>query len=421
MKILWIVNTIFPYPAKKLDLTPTVFGGWLISLTEGLQQRKEIKELAIATVYNGEKLIKYRDNNIIYYLLPNKNINKYDYNLEKIWPQVTNEFKPDVVHIHGTEYPHATAFLRSCPNETCCVSIQGLVSVCGKKENYNAGLNWFDCIRNITIRDILKNDLLLYQYKKFMKRGTYEKEILNKCDIIIGRTAWDKAHAYEITRQNKYDSCNESLRKKFYEGNWEINKIDRHSIFVSQASYPLKGFHKVIEAAKILVEKYPDLKIRVAGPDITRNKGNIKEKLKISGYGNFLKKLIKENNLEKHVEFIGLLNAEEMCEVLLNSHVYLQASSIENSSNSLGEAMLLGMPCVASYVGGTSDMLLDKKEGFLYPFNESSMIAKYVSDIFENDDLAIELGRNAQKHAKITHSIENNVNKIIEIYTKIKK
>ena len=271
------------------------------------------------------------------------------------------------------------------------------------------------------LRDVLKNDLLLNQHKKFLERGIYEKEILIKSNLIIGRTSWDKAHAYEITKTEKYEICNESLRINFYNKNWDINNVEKHSIFVSQASYPLKGFHKVIEAASLLLDKYPDLKIRVAGPDITKSNYSFKEKLKLSGYGNFIKKLIKKYKLQNHIEFLGLLNADEMCNTLLNSNVYLQASSIENSSNSLGEAMLLGMPCIASYVGGTGDILLDKQEGFLYPFNEISMMTKYITDIFENPNLAIEIGKNAKKHAKITHSVEHNVNKIIKIYKKMRK
>lgn len=77
-----------------------------------------------------------------------------------------------------------------------------------------------------------------------------------------------------------------------------------------------------------------------------------------------------------------------MLERLLKTHVFLLPSAIENSSNSLGEAMLLGMPCVASNSGGTQDILEHKKEGYLYPYTEPAMCAEYISKIFENDELA---------------------------------
>ena len=106
MKILWVVNIIFPYPAGKIGKEKSVFGGWLNSLFKKIRESNEIKEVAIATVYNGKELLKFKDNNVTYYLLPSKQSMKYDKNLEKYWKRIYEEFKPDLVHIHGTEYSH---------------------------------------------------------------------------------------------------------------------------------------------------------------------------------------------------------------------------------------------------------------------------------------------------------------------------
>lgn len=418
MKILWIINTILPFPSNKIGIKSTVFGGWLNSLLDDLIDSNEIKKIAIATVYNGENLLKFTDKKITYYLIPCKNKNKYDKKIEKYWQTINEEFKPDKVHIHGTEFPHSLAYLNACPNSKTIVSIQGLISVCGKKEIYNAGLTIKDMITNITLRDIVKKDLLLFQAKQFRRRGKYEKEILKKCNAIIGRTSFDKAYSYNITNESKYEFCNESLRNSFYLNEWKIDKIEKHSIFISQASYPIKGFHIVLKAAKELKKKYSDLKIYVAGNDILKDNKSFKEKIKMSGYGKLIKKLIKKYKLQDNIEFLGLLTEEEICQKLLSSNVFVQASSIENSPNSLGEAMILGLPCVASYVGGTPDMLYDKKEGFLYPFGDYCLLQKYITDIFENQQLAIEIGRNARLHAQITHSKKINTNKMIKIYKK---
>ena len=418
MKILWIINTILPFPSKKIGITPTVFGGWLNSLLEDLIISEEIKKIAIATVYSGDILLKFTDKKVVYYLIPCKNKNKYDKNIEKYWQTINEEFKPDKVHIHGSEFPHSLAYLNACPSSKTLVSIQGLISVCGKKEIYNANLTLNDMLTNITIRDIIKNDLLLFQAKQFRNRGKYENEILKKCNTIIGRTSFDNAYSFSITKENKYEFCNESLRKSFYLNEWKIEKAEKHSIFISQASYPLKGFHIALKAFNELKNIYPDLKVYVAGNDIIKDSKNFKEKLKISGYGKLIKKLIKKYKLKDNIEFLGLLNEEEICKRMLNSHVFVQSSSIENSPNSLGEAMLLGLPCVASYAGGTPDMLLDKKEGFLYQFGDYTMLQKYITDIFENEELAITLGQNARRHAQITHSKEINTKKMIEIYKK---
>ena len=123
--------------------------------------------------------------------------------------------------------------------------------------------------------------------------------------------------------------------------------------------------------------------------------------------------------MEENIKFTGYLNAEKYKEELLKSNVYVQASSVENSSNSLGEAMILGVPCVASYVGGTPDMLIDKEEGFLYPYTEPELLAYYISKYFDDDNLCIEKGNKARTHAIKRHSWSNNAKSILEIYKNI--
>ena len=60
MKILWIVNTIFPYPSQQLGMKKNPFGGWLIGLANKCIQEENI-ELAIATVYSGSDFKEFKD------------------------------------------------------------------------------------------------------------------------------------------------------------------------------------------------------------------------------------------------------------------------------------------------------------------------------------------------------------------------
>ena len=60
----------------------------------------------------------------------------------------------------------------------------------------------------------------------------------------------------------------------------------------------------------------------------------------------------------------------------------VSASSIENSSNSVHEAVLVGCPVVASYVGGTDSFLSVGKNGYLYQHDAEYMLAYYIQKIF---------------------------------------
>ncbi len=116
---------------------------------------------------------------------------------------------------------------------------------------------------------------------------------------------------------------------------------------------------------------------------------------------------------------MGNLTEEEMCRQYLKAHVFVCPSAIENSPNSVGEAMLLGMPVVASYVGGTGDLLSDKIDGFLYPFDEPYMLAGYVDRIFSDDSEAAALGQTARLHAQKTHHVRDNYKMLMNIYRDI--
>ncbi|MEO7045362.1 MAG: glycosyltransferase, partial [Ferruginibacter sp.] len=153
MKILWITNSIFPAPSKELGNPAPIYGGWMYNLAENLALSNK---LAIATVYDGIELKKYMIDNVVYYLLPSKSTIKYIKNLEEVWKKVIEEFEPDIVHIHGTEYAPALACMRSCPSLKYIISIQGLISAIANY--YFGGIRNLDIIRNITFRDVVKKD-----------------------------------------------------------------------------------------------------------------------------------------------------------------------------------------------------------------------------------------------------------------------
>jgi len=217
----------------------------------------------------------------------------------------------------------------------------------------------------------------LFQAKNvFIKCGLYEQEYIRRTQHVIGRTSWDYTHTKTINPSVNYHFCNETLRGSFYIcPKWSIaNKTD-HTIFLSQASYPIKGLHQVLKAVALLKNDFPEIKVRVAGQNITQTT-TLMNKIKLSGYGAYIKKLINQLNLHDQVQFTGSLTEDQMIAEYLNAHLFICPSSIENSPNSLGEAQLLGVPVIASYVGGVPDMVTHGETGLLYRFEEVEMLAE---------------------------------------------
>lgn len=305
--------------------------------------------------------------------------------------------KPDVVHIIGTEREHNLRLAQIAGFENTVFSITGLTSV--SKKHYLGGIDKSNFMQ-LSIGDIYRRGGPIKEQKQFAVYGEYEKLLLKNAEYVMGRTTWDYACVKQINPNVEYIYCSEILNPIFQKNKWDVNKTVRHRIFVSQASYPLKGFHRLLEAFPIILKFYPDSEIVVAGPNILDD-STLMARIKRTTYAKYLLKLIKKLNIPKgKIKYTGSLSADKMLEQYLSANVFVLPSAIENSPNSLGEAMSLGMPCIASCVGGVQDMLRDKVDGFIYPFDEPYMLAHYVCEIFHNDELAIKLGNSAAGSAK---------------------
>jgi len=361
------------------------------------------------------------------------NAEVYDEALETRMGEIMDMVSPDIIHCFGTEFAHTLAAVRCCKTpEKIVVGLQGICTAIA--ESYMADIP--ENVRNsVTLRDLLKKDSIKQQQRKYVMRGMREQEVISRVGNVIGRTEFDRMYAYKFNPDIQYFLMNETLRPCFYEGRWSEKDCNPHTIFVSQADYPLKGFHYLLIASGRLIKKYPDLEIRVAGNSLV-NYISLRDKLKISAYGKYLRGLIKDEGLEGRVHFAGMLTAEQMKVEYLKCGLFVCCSSNENSPNSLGEAMLLGVPCVAALVGGIPSLFSDGVDGVgfkgfeagLRPdvtvddsrlYNVSEALEKAVCEIWEDSSKRQTYCENARIHAKATHNSEKNYAKMLEIYSNI--
>jgi glycosyltransferase involved in cell wall biosynthesis len=105
-----------------------------------------------------------------------------------------------------------------------------------------------------------------------------------------------------------------------------------------------------------------------------------------------------------------------MAKELAGSHVFVSPSFIENSSNALCEAQLIGMPVISSYTGGIPSLLEDNRTGLFFPNGDVPMLAAQLRRIFEDDALAVRLGEHASEAARKRHDPDTVLAGILAAY-----
>ena len=410
-KILWLSNIDLPDATAVLELDSIPYGGWISNMIKAIAENSDF-EIGVAMRSESKVYKEFKKNGITYFALPKHNT--FDIN-QKDAALAINSFKPDLLHIEGCEMKFTKRFIKLHDGKKL-FSMQGVLN---GYANYELGrINLKVISKYISFRNLLVYFALIFNYIfRFLPRLRHEKEIMNNANFISGRTLWDKAQAAILAPNAIYFHCSRILRKNFYSANWSYENKELYSIFIGNSSSPRKGAHIVLESVALLKKKYPNIKIYIAGNHPISNKKNkIKNFL---SYQSFLLSIIEKLSIKDNVIFTGTLDASEMEKMFMKAHVYILPSLIENSPNTLGEAMISGVPTIASYAGGSPSMARDEDEVLFYRADDAVMLAHQITRIFESKVIAMKLSQNSKERAKITHDPSINLESLIDAYKTI--
>lgn len=417
MRVLWIVpskGNYVPIGGRKKGYNG---GGWISSIQNRLVKQDDI-QLGVAFCMDGQ-LEKVEQKGVTYYIVPNHRKGLKDKFIdllktndvkrdEKLWAHYTSklkqaidDFHPDVIHIFGSELYQQLAALVTSGIPTV-LHIQGLLSLYIYILLPPGISRW----KFIMSGKGLKGKFGNYQYLAYWQRSVYrEKAILRAVNHFIGRTDWDRHGVHVINPNATYHYGGEILRDIFYKQ--AERNIPSKPVICTTISAPLyKGFDVVLKVADILKnEMHLDFEWNVFG--------NVSPELMEKTTG-----LCHQNlNIRLH----GVASAETIYQNLLGSTLYFQSSYVENSPNAVGEAQLVGIPVVASNVGGTSSMVEHGKTGYLYPVTDPYSAAYYIGKLIANKEENIRIGAEALKVASVRHNPEEIVKDLLETYKKILK
>jgi glycosyltransferase involved in cell wall biosynthesis len=405
MKILWFSNKILFGSADSSS------GSWLDAMSEALLQLGDLK-LGNITFGKVSSVEKKRSGTIEQWVVPS-NYHCNDLNSLPYLPdilRVVDEFSPDLFHVWGTESFWGLLTARKFIKVPSVLDMQGLHSAIAKV--YHGGLNISEQMACIGLKEILKGSMIFQEARKYQKWGVVEEEIINRHQFIIVQSNWMESQVKRINGSIQLFFNARILRKPFYKSKAWIPK-NKKVVFCSVAyPSPFKGLHVAFRAIALLKKKYPNIEIRIAG---LLQKNGIRQ----DGYIRWLNQQIDKLDIRSNVVWLGGLNANQVIQELLDSEAMILPSFIENCSNTLQEAMMIGLPVVSSYVGGLPSLAKDEESILFFSPGDEIMCAFQLERLLMDHALTRRISKTAREIAFNRNNQEVTVNKQYEIYRKV--
>ena len=415
MKVLWFTNTPCSYSKK---LYPGLLsGGWMEALENQLNKIPEI-ELFIAFYHSAESVPVKFGNTTFYPVLREKShflelkkriLNKFhDDNLEipKLL-KVVETINPDVIHIHGTE--DNFGLIQKHVKQPVVISIQGIINPYFEK--FYSGISKTESAKHEPIRSRITLGTQVKTFHQFELMAKREAEILGMAKHIIGRTSWDK-RVTSVMSEGSYHHGDELLRDEFYKSVWQYSDVqaDEFRIVTTTSNSIYKGFETTIKTA-IILSRIKNFRFKWEIIGLSEDDSVVK----------IMVSWLKVNLSEINIVLRGKLPPQKFIPIMLQSNVFCQVSHIENSPNSVCEAMCIGMPVIATFAGGTESMLENNLEGILVQDGDPFSLAGAIYEISKNPAKAISFGENARNRALKRHDENKVATELHSLYKQILK
>lgn len=419
MRILWLSMNSGLYHNINKPNSNYNGGGWISSLQKLIEINNENvlalafithiplkKDIQNKTVYypiyeksctKMQKLIKY------YGGYKNISKNKYLKNINAI----IEDFKPDIIHLFGLENPFVSVLEQHIV--PVVVHLQGLLAP-SDNAFFPVNFNKFSFLFPFSKREWIIRNGYIFAKNNIHVRGKRELSLFKRVEFVMGRTDWDYQVSQLLAPQSKYFHVDEVLREPFYKnaGKWRWSDTHELKIISTLSDTVYKGLDTILKTAQLI-----------------KTQCNISFKWIIVGLSpqtpivGFFEKKSHIISKSVNVEYIGVLDANQLCHQLLSSHVYVHPSYIDNSPNSVCEAQLLGMPVIGTFVGGIPSLINNFENGILVPANAPYELAYLLKKLYLEKELAKKLGHEAYNTASKRHNKENILFDVMNVYKKI--
>ncbi len=417
MKALWVLNSPIGTAAQVLGYSHAASGTWIAAAEERLKQLIPELQIDYAVIGYDDRVVTNDALNCTVYELSAKQCRgkrapKKD--TEK-WKRAIECAAPDLIHIWGTEFTNMLDVMDVCGDIPVAVTIQGIIMSLAKF-----------CGSDVPYRELMKGHALIalpayfrakMKEREMLRQVPYEMEILRRADAILLDNEWTAAYCRIAAPNVETVDFPLAINSAFARVEWQYASCEKNSIFTIAPSSSMKGAHVLLKALAIVKESYPDVKLRIPGSI----GGGRLAKIKEPPYFRYLKRLIKELDLEGNVEFCGKLTSEQMAEELKKANLFVMPSKAENISTSLREAMWVGCPCVVSLVGAVHELVVHGENALCYRYEEYEVMAHETMRLLKDPLDAQKLARNGHKTIEKRYPMDQPLTRCAEWYIKSAK
>ena len=321
-----------------------------------------------------------------------------------------NEFAPDLVHVWGTESYWGLLTARRFIIQPALLDMQGLKIAIAPV--FAGGLSFKQQLACVGLKELIRRATIPQERKSFRKWGTFEREIIFGHRYVATQTDWIKAHVQSINPRCSIFHTDLVLRQPFYQfRSWRFSQ--RPVLFCSAAyALPFKGLHVAIRAAALLKRNLPNVELRIAG-------GHRRPGLRKQGYVAWLEQQSRRLGIAENVTWLGSLSSGQIYRELNTASAMILPSYMENCSTSMQEAMIAGIPIVASYSGGLPSLARDEESALFFTPGDEAMCAYQLERVLSNRELALRLSKNAMKIARERNDPETIGSRQLEIYRQV--
>lgn len=238
--------------------------------------------------------------------------------------------------------------------------------------------------------------------KTFPRDDNENNRILKKCNGLIVQTLYEKemfrpycSRIYVINNPifNQLPQPYTGTRKK------KIINFCRIS--------PQKNLGLLIDSFELFYKEYKDYSLHIYGDVSVGVPSDY-------SYMETLVDMIKKKRLENAVFLHS--SREDIHHVIMDSAMFVSSSDFEGLSNSMLEAMAIGMPCICTDCmgGGTREVMKDHENGLIVPMNDKNEMYRAMKEFADNPDLAKTCSKNATKIRELL-STDNIVKQWIKV------